>query len=93
MPTRIENASIISVDAAHSSAAYGQPELVRQRVSDRLVGLVVMTIIPAAFWIVVIGLAASTLGAPLSGSALLQIGSAIALFLLLVGAAITSRTS
>lgn len=61
--------------------------------SDRLLGLVIMALVPAVFWAAMTGLTAAAIGSPMTSTALVNLGAGIAGFLVLVCAAITARAS
>jgi len=61
--------------------------------SDRLVGLLIMSLFPALFWTGLIALAAAAIGQPLGTLALVSIGVAIAIFLAVVISTLVARSS
>lgn len=61
----------------------------RRRLAERLVGLAVMSLLPALFWTVVIAAVATSIGTPMTTRAMVETGLGIAGFLAIVTAAIT----
>ncbi len=70
-----------------SEARVRQPLL-----SDRLTGVLLMSIVPATFWTIVAGVAAPALGFNLGLDTALKVGCGLALFLAIVATAVTHRS-
>jgi hypothetical protein len=60
---------------------------------DRLLGLMVMAVLPALFWTALVAVAAPVLGYATSGLMLMKIGGGIGFFLACVCCAVTARRS
>lgn len=60
---------------------------------DRAVGVLLMSVVPAAFWTGMGAVMTPLLGFELEAATLLQTGAGIALFLAVVAGAVTSRRS
>lgn len=73
---------------AGRGAVCGRPR--RRPPHDRLIGLVIVSLLPAVFWTSLIGGVAGALGMALRLDAIMLIGVAIATFLGLVGGALLS---
>jgi len=63
----------------------------RERIVARIIGLAVMSVVPAAFWTIVIGFVAAGMGEPMTMTALIETALGITAFLAVVTAAVTAQ--
>lgn len=62
-------------------------------VSARLLGIALMSLLPAIFWTAVVAIAAPVFSFEISAGSLLRMAAGIALFLAVVTAAVTQRST
>lgn len=82
---------LMTPNEAVADAAVGRPHAGPP--GDTVLGLVIVALIPALFWVAMIGGIASALGTAVPPAMLLTIGAAIAMFLSMVGGALLSERS
>ncbi len=61
--------------------------------SDRMLGVALMSVVPALFWTLAAALLAPLLSIEIANGTLLQMGAAVALFLAIITAAVTQRAN
>lgn len=61
--------------------------------SDRMLGVALMSVLPAVFWTVAVALLAPLLSIEIANGTLMQMAAGVALFLAIMTAAVTQRAN
>lgn len=77
--------------AAHRATAIAQTRRIDDA-SDQLLGLMIVSLVPAVFWTAIIAAVGAAVGHAMSPAALVTFGAAVAAFLAAAGSALLART-